>query len=104
MQVVPVQPIPSQTLQVQLSGQPCTIDVVQYAFGLFVTLYVGGSLVVASVLCENFNRIVRSLYFGFAGDFVFMDMQGSADPVYTGLGSRYVLLYLAPEDLPAGEG
>jgi hypothetical protein len=100
MQVIPLQPIPNQTLQVQLEGQPCTIDIVQYSFGLFVTLYVGDALVIAGVLCENFNRIVRSLYLGFSGDFVFLDMQGRADPVYTGLGSRYVLLLSHPGDLP----
>jgi hypothetical protein len=99
MQVIPTQPIPNQTLQVQLGGQPCTIDIMQYSFGLFVTLYVGGSLVIAGVLAENFNPIVRSRYLGFAGDFVFQDMQGKTDPIFTGLGSRYVLLYLTPEDL-----
>jgi hypothetical protein len=103
MQVIPMQPIPNQTLQVQLDGQPCTIDIVQYSFGLFVTLYVGSSLVIAGVLAQNFNRIVRSRYLGFSGDFVFQDMQGRADPIYTGLGSRFVLLYLTPEDV-AGAG
>ncbi len=104
MQLVPIQPLPNQTLQVQLNGQPCTLNIFQYTFGLFMTVYVGDTLIIATVPCENFNRIVRSLYLGFSGDFVFLDLEGTTDPVYTGLGSRYVLLYLTPDELPAGQG
>ena len=59
-------------------------------------------MIVCGVLCENLNRIVRSLYLGFSGDFVFFDTQGGndpQDPIYTGLGSRFVLVYLTPSDL-----
>jgi hypothetical protein len=104
MQVIPLQAIPNQTLQVQLEGQPCTIDIAQYRYGLFMTLHVGDALIIASVLCENFTRIVRSLYLGFSGDFFILDTQGTTDPVYTGLGSRYVLCYLTAAELPAGQG
>jgi hypothetical protein len=55
--------------------------------------------VIASVLCENFTRIVRDSYLGFSGDFIFLDMQGTENPAYTGLGgatARFQLLYLAP--------
>ena len=50
------------------------------------------------------NRIVRDLYLGFVGDFIWFDTQGSSDPIYMGLGSRFILVYLAPADLPAGQG
>ena len=104
MQVVPLQPVPNQTLQCQLGGQPCTIEVAQNAYGLFTTLFVGKTLIIAGVLSEDLNRIVRSLYLGFSGDLAFVDTQGTDDPVFTGLGSRWQLLYLAPSDLPSGEG
>jgi len=107
MQIVPLQPVPNQTLQVQLNGQACTLYVLQSPFGLFMTVYVGTTLIIASVICENFNRIVRSLYLGFSGDFVFLDTQGTEDPIYTGLGgstARFQLLYLTPAELPAGQG
>jgi hypothetical protein len=107
MQVVPLQAIPNQTVQVQLANQPCTLQVMQYAYGLFLTLYIADALIVASVPCENFNRIVRSLYLGFSGDLFFLDTQGVADPVYTGLGgegARFQLIYITAAELPAGEG
>ena len=38
MQIVPVQPIPNQTLQIQLGGQPCTLNLYQTMFGLFMAI------------------------------------------------------------------
>lgn len=107
MMIVPLSPIPNQSVQAQLNGQACTIDVTQMMYGLFVTLYVGATLIIAGTLARNLNRLVRDLYLGFEGDFVFFDTQGTSDPDYTGLGAqtaRYQLIYLAPSDLPAGEG
>ena len=106
MQIVPLQPIPNQTLQVQLGGQACILNIYQTAFALFCDIYVGNSLVVAGVICLNLNRIVRSLYLGFIGDLAFFDTVGAQnpqDPIYTGLGSRFQLIYLTPSDL-AGAG
>ncbi len=104
MQIVPLKPLANQTVQCQLGGQACTLTIYQFAYGLFMDLYVGNSLIVAGVICENLNRIVRDLYLGFSGDLCFIDLQSEGDPVYTGLGTRYQLLYLEASDLPAGQG
>lgn len=105
---VPIQPIPNQTFQAQLGGQACVINVYQSAYGLFMDLYVGRTLIVAGVICENLNRIVRAPYLGFIGDFVFLDTQAvpgaGEDPIYTGLGTRWVLLYLEAADVAALTG
>ena len=99
MQVISLRPIPNQTLQTQLGTQAATLDVMQFAAGLFISVYVGDQLIIPSVLCLNLVRIVRDAYLGFSGDLVFVDTQGSADPVYTGLGGRFSLVYLSPDDL-----
>lgn len=99
MQIVPLRALPNQTLQIQLNGQACTINVFQLNYGLFITVYVGSQLIVPSVICENLVVIVRNAYLGFSGDFVFVDTQGSLDPVFTGLGARWQLAYLTPADL-----
>ena len=103
-QIIPTQPIPNQSLQVQLDNQAIALNIYPQAYGLYVDVYLNNALVIAGVIAENLNRIVRSLYLGLSGDFLFVDTQGSTDPVYTGLGNRYQLLYLEPSDLPAGEG
>lgn len=104
MQVVPTQAIANQSFQVQLGNQACTLNVYQLTYGLFMDVYVNGTLIIGGVICQNLNRIVRSLYLGFAGDLVWLDIQGSDDPVFTGLGSRFVLVYLEVSDLPTGVG
>jgi hypothetical protein len=104
MLVVPAQALPNQTLQAQLDAQATTLNIYQYSPYLFMDVLVGGVPVVTGVICQNLNRIVRDLYLGFAGDFVWFDTQGTSDPVYTGVGSRFQLVYLEPADLPAGEG
>ncbi|MHB8272813.1 phage baseplate plug family protein [Bradyrhizobium sp.] len=108
MQVIPLKAVPNQSVQVQLAGQACSLNIYQFTYGLFMDVYVGNSLIVAGVICENLNRIVRSLYLGFIGDLAFLDTQAGngegADPIFTGLGGQFQLLYLATQDLPTGEG
>lgn len=104
MLTVPLQATPAQRVSVQLGGQACQITVYQKAFGLYIDLYVNDALIIGGVICENLNRIVRDLYLGFLGDLTFIDTQGDGDPEYSGLGDRYQLLYLTPEELPEGQG
>jgi hypothetical protein len=100
MQIIPVQDTPNQQVQITLGGQPCTINLYQTLDqGFYCDLYVGGALVIGGVICQNLNRIVRDLYFGFVGDLAWNDLQGSSDPSSPGLGTRYEFLYLTPADL-----
>jgi hypothetical protein len=103
MQPVPLQPVPNQTLQVVLANQSCQIVVYQTPNGIFMDVSVNDTPVVAGIICQNLNRIVRGLYLGFVGDFCFFDTQGEVDPEYSGLGSRYILFYLSASDV-AGAG
>src|ERR1700744_3004499 len=104
MQIIPLQAVPNQTLLVDLNGQSSQINVYQTNWGVFLDLYVSNVLIIGGVICQNLNRIVRSAYLGFSGDLCFIDNQGSDDPVYTGLGTRFSLAYLEASDLQPGEG
>lgn len=99
MQTIPLSAIPSQSLSVVLAQQNCQINVYQKTTGLYFDLTVNGAAIVSTVICRNVARLVRKDYTGFVGDFSFVDMQGMQDPDYTGLGSRYFLLYLEATDL-----
>lgn len=90
---IPLIAVASQTMTVQLGGQSCRINVYQKATGLYLDLYVADVLIIAGVICENLNPVVRSLYMGFYGDLYFWDTQGVADPYYTGLADRFMLLW-----------
>jgi hypothetical protein len=101
MLIVPLQAVASQAVTVSLGGQLCQLNVYQRAFGLFIDVLVNNSLIIGGVICLNQNLIVRSAYLGFIGDLAFVDTQGTTDPTYTGLGSRYQLGYLSPAEVAA---
>jgi len=96
---IPLTPVPSQTLNSVLSGQNCTLNIYTLSTGLFMDVLINGISIVSGVLCVNRSRIVRNAYLGFIGDLVFTDTQGTNDPDYTGLGTRYALIYLEASDL-----
>lgn len=100
MQTIPVQPVPNQGFQCTLGGQQVWLSIYQTDFGLFLDVFSNGSPVIYGAICEDLNPVVRDAYLGFIGDLTFFDTTGAgADPIYTGLGSRFVLIYLEAADL-----
>ena len=99
MQTIPLNTVPSQTLNITLAGQAVKINVYTLATGLYMDVLLAGTLICSGVICLNYNKIIRAPYTGFIGDFMFYDTQGLNDPTYDGLGSRYQLIYLEASDL-----
>lgn len=99
MQVIPLSSVPSQSLSVNLDGQPCQIAVYTETTGLYLDLSVNQVVLMTSILCRDRVRLVREKYLGFLGDLVFEDITGSSDPVYTGLGTQYQLVFLSQSEL-----
>jgi hypothetical protein len=104
MFIIPLQPTPSQVVSVELNNQSCQINIYQKLTGLYCDLFVDNALIIGGVICQNLNSIVRDSYFGFIGDFCFLDNHGDTDPYYTGLGNgrndeRYSFLYLEPGEV-----
>lgn len=88
-----MQAVPSQNMTVSLSSQGCIINVWQKSYGLFLDLYANGQAVVNSRLCHDRTALVMYSYLPFIGDLYFVDTQGTTDPCYEGLGTRYALCY-----------
>lgn len=98
MQTVPLQPVPSQSTKVVLGGQNCQILVYQKPQGVFVDINADGVDISVGTIARDAVPLISREYAGFSGNLVFIDTQGSADPVYDGLGSRYSLVYLTAEE------
>jgi hypothetical protein len=96
---ISISPVSNQSLNITLNEQNCTIKIYLLSTGLFFDLAKDNDPIVTGVICQNLNPLVRKAYTGFIGDLVFFDTQGIDDPVYTGLGNRFLLLYLEPSDL-----
>lgn len=115
-QVIPLQAVPSQQFNITLNNQDCAIKIYSKSIyipdsgtiptdpplydqitPMFMDLFLNSSLVLGGILCRNQVLLLHNTYFGFSGDFAFIDTQGSDDPNnYTQLGSRWQLVYYTP--------
>lgn len=117
MMTVPLISEPAQTLSFIAANQSCAIslyslqtpgDILNSSTttlltgypALYMDLSVGGVSIYECRLCRNLiPLLLGSEYFGFVGNFVFVDTLSNTDPIYTGLGSQYQLVYLEASDL-----
>lgn len=90
---IPLQAVPSQFTKVVLGNQNFQILLQQKEQGLFVDVNVDGADIVTSVIARDNDDILCRKYTGIVGSLKFYDLQGATDPHYTGLNSRYVLMY-----------
>lgn len=94
-----LKPLKAQRFTVTLNNQECEIRLAQRSTGLYLDLTVNSAPCLQGVLCLNGNKIVRYGYLPFAGELFFADLAGAEDPNGSGLGERFKLYYLAPEEL-----
>lgn len=99
MQIVATASVPSQSFKAVLAGQNCLIALYQKSTGMYFDLSLEGVPKLQGVLCHDRVQLVRQTYLGFIGDLCFLDTQGLDDPQYTGLGTRWLLAYLTPDDV-----
>lgn len=91
---LPVQPLPIQTFQATLGAQNCQITLQQMSTGIYVSLSISGNPIISGKRAVDRVNLVRQAYLGFAGWLYFVDSSGAGgNPNYTGLGSRYLLIY-----------
>lgn len=90
---IPLQAVPSQSVNVVLSGQPCTIQLRQIGGRQYLSLSVNGTVICQNVLLVNRSAIIRAKYKGFIGEIASIDTQGDEPPEYTGWNTRWVLAF-----------
>jgi hypothetical protein len=91
--IIPIQAVPAQRLATLVNWQSIELNIYQRYTGLYVDVGLNGLLVIGGVLALDRNKIVRDTYRNFIGDIAFWDSQGTQDPDYTGLGTRFFLGY-----------
>lgn len=103
MQIIPVQAVPNQTFSILLAGQSCQITLSTRLYGLYFSLSVNNEPLVSNIVCQDRNPLIRYPYYGFIGDFFFIDTQGADDPVYSAFGSRYLFEYIEASDIAVAQ-
>ncbi|MFT9088910.1 MAG: hypothetical protein ABF436_09975 [Acetobacter okinawensis] len=91
--VIPLGAVAYQSLRVPLSGHAVRLTLQQRGTGLYAAVWVDDVPVLAGALCQDRTWLVRDSAGALPGDMAFADTQGTQDPDYTGLGSRFVLVY-----------
>ncbi len=114
MLVVPLTAVPAQQLSANLNNQSVGFSIYQLGIppvgDLYCDVTLNGSPVVNCRRCRAYSGstteappflLLDAEYWGFEGDLLFVDTQGDADPVYSGLGTRWQLVYFDPTDIAA---
>jgi hypothetical protein len=83
---IPLQPIPNQSVSFLLNGTPYTIEVDTRLENIYISIFQAGQYVLR-------NRALRA-YAPVGFGLQLADTLGTDDPVYTGLGSRWLLMGL----------
>ncbi len=97
MKSIPLSAVPSQAFESQLSPDKLA-RISLRTFGRYLYFTLDG--VVATRLCRDRVRLLLDAeYHEFGGDFMIVDTQGRNDPNWSGLGARYILVYIPPEEL-----
>lgn len=91
---IPLQAVGAQVIKVVLSGQNCQINLYQKNEGLFCDVNADNVEIVSGALCQEATPIISRNYTGFAGNLLFIDTLGNSAPNYSGLDSRFALIYL----------
>lgn len=94
MELIPLQAKENQTINIVLGSQNCTVKVFQKSTGIFVDFLVNDVYIARGVLAVDRVRLLRLDPALFDGDIFFYDAQGTEKPFWTGLNSRWFLMYL----------
>lgn len=90
---IPLSAIASQTIKCTLSDKPCRLWIRQLSTGLYLDLWMNEQRLLSGALCLDRVDIIRNPASPFPGTLIFADQQGTQDPTYDGLGSRYLLQF-----------
>lgn len=112
MNTIPLTAVPSQLVSAAPAGQSVSISIYQLGFPPMAELYcdivANGIPIVNCRKCRAYSGstseaapflLLDARYWGFQGDFLFIDTQGGEDPQYSGLGKRWQLIYYDESDL-----
>lgn len=99
---IPLRAVPGQMMLVVLGGQSCYLKILHRRGRMYCGLTIEREPVFDGMLVRDRLPLKQSRCQKFAGNLVFIDLEGDSDPQWEGLGTRYRLVYLSEDEaLPA---
>lgn len=96
MLIIPLSPIPAQTLQVVLADQDCEISLLMRGERMYLDLTVNGVVIQQGAIVQDYVSIIQKPTDLFSGTLAMVDTLGEAAPSFEGLGDRWQLCYWEP--------
>lgn len=100
---LPLEATVNQEFLVTLDEQDCTVALYQRGAGMYLDLRVGGVTVCQGAICQPGMGIVQVAQSAFQGQLYMLDERSRPDqqqaPQWTGLGTRWRLYWLTPEEV-----
>lgn len=93
---IPIIDEPSQKLTLRLGDQAVDIALTMRLGNLYADVRTNGKDVINNRICLNRTPIIKEVFRPFVGELYFEDLQGDENPVYGGLGSRFLLRWIEP--------
>ena len=91
---IPLSSIPSQSFNVVLNNQDCTIALYARGEKYYFDLTVDGKNLFQGMIVQVGQNLTPYEYVGFVGSLSLIDVDGKNDyPDYTEFGKRYILVY-----------
>lgn len=90
---IPLLPAAAQSMSCPIAGLQCHIWLRQLSTGLYMDLTANSTPLLRGILCQNGTDLIRNPASPLPGKLYFTDTQGHDDPVFSGLGSRFLLHY-----------
>lgn len=97
-QIIPLAALALQQFTCVLDNQQAQFNLTTTDVGLFADIVYNGVSIAAGRLCLDRTNLNSSPYTGLPQGLFFVDLLGTSDPVYTGFGTRYLLLYGNPNE------
>lgn len=91
MKIIPLEAVPNQRVSIILDSTAYTIEVLTRNDRLYVTIWAEAQRILANRFLACYAPLIR--------EFVLIDLDGTEDPVYNGLGTRWLLAFAEESDL-----
>lgn len=91
--IIPIDKIPNQSFDVNLDGRNFRFEFITKGVFIYMNLSIEEEEKLNGIICLNDVDLIQYNDIGVNGRIYFFDTQGDKNPVYYGLGERWVLFY-----------
>lgn len=90
---IPLDALPNQSFSIEIGESDVELEFITRGSFMYMNLKVNEEEKLNGVICLNNTNLLLYPTIGIKGKMYFKDTQGNLDPIYFGLGTRWLLVY-----------